>query len=377
MSHTAAPPPRRHPARRALTWLRRAVGLLLVAVVVVGMGTTGGPSPRAIPDVAPEVPDAEPVPDPSVEAGLAELLARTEALVAAASQPAAGRAAGSNPPAARTDVVASSLGTVSTVLGRHVDLLTPPAPAIVDFGSEPGGPGTDTPAHLAADLAESGNRLLSASVQEPSRRSRVLLGAGIEELLAARALARAHDGVVAEAPTSRGATVQQWRDAAGTSIATGSCGGTVSQTFPEAPKTTPKTLPRMVAEPSAAPTPAASMAADASYRLSYAYSLAAARSAGKASASAARASAAREELGALLQGLLPPECPPQRHAAYTVPTDFDADPSRALGAGEAQLAAALLDLAAAAPADLRPLVAAEAFAAAEAAAARGVRPGLT
>lgn len=385
-------------------WLRRVVGLLLVALVVVGIGTTTDLSIGGVPGDAAANGGGRAVAEPTAADGLAELAARADALAAAAvkaadsgsrqdgdgtgdSVPAAGAATG------REAQTLAELHTISAMLERHVDLLTPavpgggPAPgaAPARATTPPSGPAPDeTPARLANALAASGNGLVSESIQAEAAESGALLGAGLEELLAARTLARAAGGTRAlaslpagpEALSDADAPRAAWTEAAGTHFAGGSCGAGATAPYPSPPPPA-SGIPSLTGSADTDPVPAAAVAADAAYRLSYAYELGAARTGGDAAPSFWRAASGREELGGRLQGLLPASCPPLRRAAYTVPDGFDAAPRTALGAGELQLARALRDSAAAAPVELRTLLVAEAFRAAVAAQDAGADPRLT
>ncbi|MEE1621935.1 hypothetical protein ACQ3I4_12340 [Zafaria sp. Z1313] len=378
---------------RAGRWFGRFAALLLVAALVVGLGTVASGTGNDAPvDAA-----------PSVEEHVGLLWEQLESLAAGTTDPAVPDAAadgqGARGSAAEDDAgatlapagwSAAELASARAVLARHVELLLPgyraareaaaedaeqdapasrpgstgprtsAAYATPAAGSPPAGGvgGQDGPdgsppeppdaAGFALELAASSDRLADLAVASSGDSARSLLTAAIEQGLLARRLAG--DAELAE-PVLAG----------------------------DAYRTTPGgALPgaRCTAEPAgdagaaAGPDEAALShlaAADAAYRLAYAYAYTADRSTTVDRARWRADAAEYAELGRRIESALPGDCPAQRRPAYAVP---------AAGAGAGMLSSASLELAAAlrdasshAPDGWRAALAHEAWSAAAAGAA--------
>ncbi|MET1036307.1 MAG: hypothetical protein ABWX68_13825 [Arthrobacter sp.] len=379
------------PLRGALRWCRRAAGLGIVAAVVAGLCTAAGPQNGAAPGPRPPGAVANP-PSRTAEELLPGLMAAAARIAArpgpgTESEPAGGVAPVGNAGRGRP-WPAPELSAVHGVLGRHVDLLTPGgrAAAALTLPAVPD-PAAAGPMGLAARVAESGNALVSASLAAEGARSRALLGAGLEEALAARRLAaaaggpRAVDALPSPVFAAPGASdpadpAAVWDAVLAAAAVDGAC-----PDAPDAPRSAPAVPPPDAAPDGGASDPRAAVpdlaaAADAAYRLAYAYQVAGARlgAVRPDEADLAWASArSREALAHRLERLVPAACGPRRLAAYSLPPDFGVAPVARAAAGEEQLAAALRDAAATAPAALRPVLAAEAWRAALGAVHRGDR----
>ncbi|MFB0835158.1 hypothetical protein ACX8Z9_09780 [Arthrobacter halodurans] len=381
------------PLRRALRRCRRAAGLGIVVAVVAGLCTAAGPQNGAAPGPPGEV--ANP-PSRTAEELLPGLLAAAERMAArpdpgTESEPVGGVAPVGNAGRGRP-WPAPELSAVHSVVGRHVDLLTPGgrAAAALALPAVPD-PAAAGPLGLAARVAESGNALVSASLATEGTRSRALLGAGLEEALAARRLAaavggpRAADALPSPVFAAPGAADPAdpdavWDAAQAAAAVDGACPDAPdkpgSAPVGPPPGVAPDPVPDVGASDPRAAVPDLAAAADAAYRLAYAYQVAGARlgAVRPDEADLAWASArSREVLAHRLERLVPAACGPRRLAAYSLPPDFGVAPVARAAAGEEQLAAALRDAAATAPDALRPVLAAEAWRAALGAVHRGDR----
>lgn len=264
-------------------------------------------------------PVLEPTPEPGD--GLAEILA-TARLIAASPAP------GTSP------AVVAELGTTATLLESHVALLTPgepeataPAAATPTTGSVPAPP-APSPAEFAATLARFGVHLIDAAQDADPRDYRALSGAGMEQVLAARALARSA-GTQAQAEALE-------LPYAGAGFPTRP-GFTAIGCPPPSPGTETGSGP----EPDGA---AVGAAADAAYRLAYAYDVAGARLTGDARVGAWKLEGEKLDLAHGLESTL--DCEAIREPAYQLPKDFDAAPLAATATGLEQLALLLRDAAA-------------------------------
>jgi hypothetical protein len=393
-----------------LLW--RVVLFLLIAFVVVAMGTSSG---------RPTAPDAGPVPQPTT----AELASRSmlglanaaDRLAEGAAPPATGSpSTGSGSPSAGSvsgpgtrGVPPSSAGTVSpharsipldpktsaalhsvsAMLRAHVRLLAPglPEPALQAL---PAAGAPETPAEAATALARSGNDLMAASLGAAPDTVRATLGAGIEQRLAATELATAAAGATSGPKAAAKAAAalpdpaiptaaQGWKAASGVVLGVGSCPAAASGA-PSAPAgaagtPSPTQQGDQVARRGGR---ALAGAADAAFRLAYAYQFAAARLGAGNSATAWSAAADSEDLGRRLAAVLPEPCAAVRRPAYRMPAGFDKHPLASAAAGEEQLAALLRDAAAEAPSELRAPLVRAAWDAARAGLSRtGSSPALT
>ncbi|GAA3694564.1 hypothetical protein GCM10023081_34830 [Arthrobacter ginkgonis] len=376
--------------RRAGRAAARAGGLLLVAAVVVGLGTTVGPGLPGNPgDSAPSAAAGSSA--ETLGTQLASLLEEATELAAgpAPATPSAG--AETDPETAPAHWPTEELAAARKVLAAHVDLLTPGAAA--SSGSTPGASpsgattpeatppesnpsgdptsGSDAgtgPAAFAERLAQSANGLLTASLGAPEQLSRSLLLAGTEQALAARDVARAEGGKAAvealpEVPLDADAAWKAFdaENGTGPGSAPPTDGtGSSQETMPPDGTTAGAGATEATCQAQAA----LAGATDAAFRLAYAYQVAGARTQGDAAEGAWEAAADREQLGWRLQSRLPEECVPLRAAAYRLPSGFAKDPVGAAATGEEQLSALLRDAAGAAVGTLRAALAAESWSAA-------------
>lgn len=267
-------------------------------------------------------PPVEPTPEPTD--GLAEILDTAQALAAAGGT-------GTGP------AVATELDAMVTLLESHVALLTPGQTSQGTAADPAAGPDAEassapeaelpSPADFAATLADFGVKLIDAAADAPTQDYRALTGAGMEQVLSARSLARSAGSQAkadsltlpyadAELPASPGFTVP------GCAI-TGSDADSESGTTAGA---------------------AVAAAADAAYRLAYAYDVSAARLSGDARAGAWKLEAEKLNLARELESTL--DCPAIREPAYQLPKNFMAGPLKASSTGLDQLALLLRDAAA-------------------------------
>ncbi|GER22542.1 hypothetical protein NCCP1664_10390 [Zafaria cholistanensis] len=414
-SPASAQPRRPRRPRHAGKAATRAGGLLLVAAVVLGLGTTvdrgaaGNPGDSA--------PSAAGSPAESLRTQLASLLEEATALAAgpAPATPSAQPERDAEAGAETAHWPADELAAAREVLAAHVDLLTPgaspvpeptsgaspsgglpsgaappspapPSPAPPNAAppeaseapaAETPGPGTGAhaaPAAFAERLAQSANSLLTASLDAPEQLSRSLLSAGTEQALAAREVARAGGGQAAvkalpEVPLDAGAAwlAFETENGAGSGSGSGPAPAPAGSVSPHEPAASGGTAPSPGTGSTCQAQAALAGATDAAFRLAYAYQVAGARSRGDAAEGAWEAADDRERLGWRLQSRLPQECVPLRAAAYRLPPGFAKDPVRSAATGEEQLSALLRDAAGAAGGTLRAALAAESFSAALAA----------
>lgn len=231
-------------------------------------------------------------------------------------------------------------------------------------------------------LAESANRLLGTAREADSSHVPAILGAGIEQRLAAQRLAGKipGDDVEKELPKiGIPDAAAAWEDAETHHLPDGSCaapdpsdGPTGSSAAPatNAGSSTSSTAEAGRTADDASPedkTSASSLghASDAAFRLAYGYQMAAVKQPGASTRKGWKLSAASAELGHRLEDLLPAGCSPVREPAYQLPQDFTSKPIASVADAEGQLAALLRDAAAASEQPVRPALIAEAWLSAE------------
>lgn len=394
---------RRGPSFR-VKLLLRLLGLLLVAAIVVGIGTTT--SKGWGPDFRGEGPQIS-----AEEAASRSMLALARSatdLAAGPESPDDGSAVGTERPTPASPAVSSmavgaksaqELERAAKLLRDHVELLTPglaarvaqetatgtvtDAPAMPD-ANLPGAPGesSENPttalatsgaealARISLELGTSANALLGAAATAEPSDAAAVIGAGIEQRLEAQRLASlVPDDVqtkelqqveIAETDTA-------WHETLANQLPAGSC---VADDAPSGSGSSEATSagPVSGSEETEAATSEQQRAADsilkasdAAFRQAYGYQMAAVKHPGAATRQGVKLSATTSELGHRLEDLLPADCPPTREAAYALPDGFDAAPIGSIAESEEQLAALLRDAAARAPQVLRPVLITESW----------------
>ncbi|WP_372700006.1 hypothetical protein [Arthrobacter sp. JSM 101049] len=380
----------------------RLLGLLLVAAIVVGIGTTAnkgwGPDFRG---------DGAQI--GAEEKASRNMLDLARTATALATGTAAGNDSGTSessaPASAEPSAAATSLAPASAreleraaaMLRGHVELLTPGLAARVAQetadGTSTGASGLvedthpagnsagsstagkpDSPvlgdtglAEIALGMAGSANDLLESSLAAAPGDVAAVLGAGIEQRLEAQRLAALVPGQPAleEFPkVGVPDATQEWSTAAGSQLPSGSCsadsqpGDSSSGGSQGASASTPAGEPTAAEEATAH---AVRAAADAAFRLAYGYQMAAIKQPGASTHRGWDLAATTSALGHTLEDLLPSDCSPTRATAYALPRDFKAHPLASVAGAEEQLAALLRDAAADAPQPLRTALVAEAW----------------
>ena len=400
---------RRSPRRRASFGLKlflRLLGLLLVAAIVVGIGTTAnkgwGPDFRGDgPQIGAEEKTSRHMLD----------LARTATELAAGT--ATGNDAGApesmSPTSAGPSEAATPLAPATVreleradaMLREHVELLTPglgarvaqetadgtatgtPAPhgdprttgtsAEPSVAGKPESPASSDSAlaALALGMADSAHGLLESAQSAAPGDVAAVLGSGIEQRLEAQRLAALLPGqaTLDKFPEVGGPDADEaWTAAADSQLPSGSCradghSGDSSPGSSQDISTSSSTGEPTVAEQDAAH--ALRAAADAAFRLAYVYQMAAIKQPGASTRQGWDLAATTSGLGHNLENLLPADCSPTRAAAYALPRDFTARPLAGVAAAEEQLAGLLRDAAADAPQPLRAALVIEAWRSAE------------
>lgn len=410
VTRSSSPTSRRRPPRRRVSFglklLLRLLGLLLVAAIVVGIGTTAnkgwGPDSRG---------DGPPI-------GAEERASRHMlALARSATDLAAGTAAGNDGGASESPSPASAGHSMATtppdpatvreleraaaMLRRHVELLTPglgarvaqetsvgpttdaPGPAgdtqaakASPVSSPTGNPPSSTSgvsgvAEVALGIADSAHDLLESTGSAAPGDVAAVLGSGIEQRLEAQrlaALAPGH-GAVDEFPEVGVPHADKaWDAAADSHLPGGSCSadGHSAEASPGGSRGTSTSTSTGEPTPAEQDTAhALRAAADAAFRLAYGYQLAAIKQPGNSTRRGWDLTATASGLGHALEDLLPADCSPTRAAAYALPEDFTAHPLASVAMAEEQLAALLRDAAADAPPPLRAALVAETWRSAE------------
>lgn len=411
---TRSPSPHglRHSPRRGLSavarFLLRTLGLLLVAAIVVGIGTTiesrWGPDSRGGgQQLSPQEKASR---NMLALAGTAEDLAGGTPGQDESSAPASASAPSSSPAAKEPtvdDASAAELERISTLLRRHVDLLTPglaahveqevsqsasaaaaqsPSPTGQAASSTPAESGSSAVTEVAVELADSANWLLSTASKADSGDVAALLGAGIEQRLAAQQLAGTTPSDSAEKKLPKlglPEVAASWKKAEEHRLPEGSCAAAASTDAAASKSSAPATNPGSSASGTTAPegTPheaapedeisagTLSHASDAAFRLAYGYQMAAVKHPGDSTRKGWKLSAASAELGHHLEDLLPADCSPVREPAYQLPKDFASKPITSVADAEAQLAGLLRDAAAASEQPTRSALITETWLAAE------------
>ncbi|MDN5813784.1 MAG: hypothetical protein L0J08_03780 [Micrococcaceae bacterium] len=402
--------PRRSPRRgfsAVARFLLRTLGLLLVAAIVIGIGTTvesrWGPDSRGGgQQMSPQEKASRTM---LALAGTAEELATgTSGQDAGSASPSA--SAPASPPSEKAPTVdkasATELERISTMLRRHVELLTPGLAAHVQqeadqSASAPASPSAKTtdPAtpsataastttsvtEVAVELADTANWLLEAATDAASSEVPAVLGSGIEQRLAAQRLAGKIPGDGASKKLPKFVipeATHAWQDAESHQLPEGSCaaeptdGATGS---PAAPGTNagssvsatplPASSTEGISAQDQASAGALEQASDAAFRLAYGYQMAAVKQPGDSTRKGWELSEASAELGHRLEDLLPAGCTPVREPAYQLPRDFSSKPIASVAEAEGQLAGLLRDAAAASEQPVRPALIAETWLSAE------------
>lgn len=282
---------------------------------------------------------------------------------------------------------AAKLHRVAALLRRHVDLLTPGLAARVDqepsqspsaAASEiPPSPAATPPTadsaitEVAVALAGSANHLLDASEKADSADVPAVLGAGIEQRLAAQQLASGvpGDGAAKALPKiDLPEADAAWKEAAKHRLPEGSCA--TAEPTQDASTSAAATAGTGSATADASPenradATALDHASDAAFRLAYGYQMAAVKQPGASTHKGWMLSTASAELGHQLEDLLPGGCSPVREPAYQLPDGFAAKPIASVATAEGQLAALLRDAAAASTEQIRPALILESWLSAE------------
>ncbi len=412
VTRSPSPDGPRHPPRRGLSavarFLLRTLGLLLVAAIVVGIGTTiegrWGPDSRGGGQQL--SPQEEASRNMLALAGTAEDLAIGTAGHDEGGAPASTSAPSSTPSgmAPKVDKAsAAELERISTLLRRHVDLLTPglaahveqeasqSASATASQSARPTGEaaasasaasGSSAVTEVAVELADSANWLLDAAGEADSSDVPAMLGAGIEQRLAAQRLAGRIPGDGAEKELPKLGipdAAAAWEDAETHHLPQGSCAaadptdgaaGSSAASATNASSSTSGTAEPGRTADGASPEDETSAnalghASDAAFRLAYGYQMAAVKQPGASTRKGWKLSVVSAGLGHRLEDLLPAGCSPVREPAYQLPQDFASKPIASVADAEGQLAALLRDAAAATEQPIRPALIAEAWLSAE------------
>lgn len=396
---------RRGPSFRAKL-LFRLLGLLLVAAIVVGIGTTAnkgwGPDSRG------QRPQASAQEDASramlaVARSASDLAAGSGATgpgsTPASASPPAGPSAG--PSLAVDAKSAQELKHAARLLRRHVELLTPGLAARIDAepvsgpdaasrgtaddSESPGSPGgspehpanalpTSGPealARVAKEVGASANTLLGAASTASSGDIASVLGAGIEQRLEAQRLAALgpdHGKAVELPPVTIEDSAGAWQEALANRLPSGACSTEATKSGSASPQATPS-HPSAAGQDDAEATASEEQraatalrnASDAAFRQAYGYQMAAVKHPGAATRNGWALSTYTAGLGHRLEDLLPEDCPPTRVAAYALPSGFNDSPIGSVAASEEQLAALLRDAAARAPQKLRMVLVSESW----------------
>lgn len=400
-TRSRSPQTPRRPHRRGsffrLKFLLRTLGLLLVAAIVVGIGTTAnqgwGPNFRG---GAPQFSAQEAASRNMLD------LARTASDLAseAGSTSAASAHESASPSAGSSDAVspavdpksAQELDRASQLLDRHVELLTPGLAAQVAQENDaakasssstptgnsdsPGRPtvnstsGSDSLAKVAMDLGVSANTLLDAASTSGIGETAALLGAGIEQRLEAQRLAALvpdHAKKKVLPALNLPDADHAWQEALASPLPTGSCTVDGSPSPTASPDVAVSSTAGTETATSVEQRAATSIgnAADAAFRQAYGYQMAVVKHPGSSTSNGWKLSSTTTELGHRLEDLLPEGCAPVRAAAYALPSAFDAEPLTSVAASEAQLAGLLRDATSQAASTLRPALITETWLAAE------------
>lgn len=383
--------PRRGPAF-GIKLLLRLLGLLLVAAIVVGVGTTANKGWD--PDFRGEGPQISAEEKSSRNmlalAGTASELATGAGTTHDDGAFASGSPASASPPAQTSAVDARSakeLERAARLLRGHVELLTPGLAARVAqeaaVETHPAASsGTASETSLAADatsgaaaladvameLADSANSLLESALTTDPGKTAAVLGSGIEQRLEAQRLA----ALVPGDTTLKGlpevnvpVATEAWKTATDNQLPAGSCAA--DDTTRQAPSSrsggtaaSPKATDEVEAGQQAA-AQAVREASDVAFRLAYGYQMAAVKHPGDSTRRGWDLATTASDLGHRLEDLLPTDCPPTRQAAYALPPDFNSKPLISVATTEGQLAALLRDAATHTPDALRPALIVEAW----------------
>ncbi|WP_417235730.1 hypothetical protein [Arthrobacter sp.] len=411
--------PRRN-RRRGLSFrikfLLRMLGLLLVAAIVVGIGTTTnkgwGPDFRGEgPQISAEEAASRNMLDLARSAS--DLAAGTTAGDAGTSTEAASPT--SNAATTATVTVdsesARELQRTAQLLRRHVELLTPGLTALVDQERDSGtdspasstasdaesssasteNPAGETPqsgseavAQVSVELGTSANSLLDAAITAKPRDVAALIGAGVEQRLEAQRLAALVPDDARRSdmpPVDATNTGQSWPKALEHRLPSGACtveGSTAPDSTAASDSASGSTGTESATSEEQRAASSIRDASDAAFRQAYGYQMAAIKHPGAATNDGWKLSATTTDLGRHLEDLLPDDCSPTRAVAYALPRGFDAHPIGSVATSEEQLAALLRDAAASAPQGLRAVLVAEAWLAADRASSlAGTIPDLT
>jgi hypothetical protein len=338
--------PRRGRSASIGRFVGRSILLLLIACIVVGLGTMvlGGPS--------------EPEPPSATE--IARLEAERGALVLAQDAAALGAAAAAAP-------VRGALLESAELLRRQAAALsldgtgldgTGPAPttAPTPSGTAPASPGTDAPPSfpgLVDALAESSRTNLARAAEVEPGMARLLASVGTGQWLQAVRLAEA-TGLPAPGPVPAPETADPGTADPGATAAASASPGAAASPAPSASPTSCPTGPAAAdqgedqgaQQAAGAGTDGLAAALEAERRTVYAYEVAAARlPAPGAGAAAALLDAHRAAAGEAAQ-LAEDSCRtvPEPEPGYRLPADFMAAPAAGLAAVEAELASLYADL---------------------------------